>query len=980
MAKSSIPKEALQELADQLTGELHHGKLMRVLYATDASVYRMLPLAVVLPENEDDLRLLLAFARTHHTSLILRAAGTSLAGQCVGDGIVVDISKHFNRILEVNPDERWVRVQPGVVRDELNAFLAPYKLFFSPITSTANRAMIGGMLGNNSSGTTSIEYGTTRDKVLEVKTLLADGSTAVFSDLDAETFQQKLQLTSLEGDIYRQMHARLSSPDQQEEIRTQFPKPSIHRRNTGYAVDVLLHSSIYEPAAAPFNFGKLLAGSEGTLAITTEVKLKLDPLPFPDHVVVAAHFQSISASLQATITAMAHQPSACELMDKIILDCTKENLTYREHRFFIEADPQAVLMVEFRAPSRNEAQEKAKRFIAALEEQKLGYAYPIIPQEKTRQVWSLRSAGLGLLANIPGDAKAVACIEDTAVDLTDLPAYIEEFSQLMEQFDQQPVYYAHAGAGELHLRPILNLKKSEDVERFYEISKATAELVKRYRGSLSGEHGDGRVRAAFIPLMVGDKNYAFFQEIKKTWDPAGLLNPGKIVDAAPMKSSLRYEPDQEREEVATLLDFSETGGILRAAEKCNGSGDCRKLPLSGGTMCPSYQATRNEQDTTRARANALREFLTRSPKLNRLDHVELKEVMDLCLSCKGCTSECPSNVDMAGLKAEFLHQYHQSNGIPLRARIFANLEQLNRMGSYWPGLYSFLLTNIFTAGLAKGILGIARERSLPAIHPTTLRNWFQQTKPRPKVSNGQTLYFFCDEFTNYNDTPIGRKAIELLTGLGYAVKMLEHRESGRAAISKGLLPKAKKLATANVERFAALISVHSPLVGLEPSAILTFRDEYPRLVPKALRKSAEKLSKNCLTIEEFLAREVQAERISSAHFHHEQKHILLHGHCHQKALSKLEATIQVLSLPSRYHVEVIPSGCCGMAGSFGYEAEHYAVSQQIGELVLFPAVRKAAATSLIAAPGTSCRHQIADGTSQQALHPVEILWDALKTD
>lgn len=978
MSSVAISNTVLQELASHLDGDLHYDHLQRALYATDASVYRALPLAVALPKSKKDLQCLIRFAAKHGTSIIPRAAGTSLAGQCVGEGIVVDISKHFTKILEFNAEERWVKVQPGIVRDELNAFLKPHGLFFSPITSTANRAMIGGMVGNNASGTTSIEYGTTRDKVIGLSVLLSDASEVYFGNLDKAAFADKMKADGLEGEIYRHLHQQLSIPEQQQEIRNQFPKPGIHRRNTGYAVDALLDSCVFGQTNTPFNFSKLLCGSEGTLAFTTEITLQLDPLPFPEHLVVAAHFHTLAESMQATVAAMEFKPSACELMDKIILDCTKENISYRKNRFFIEGDPQTVLMVEFRASSLAKAEEKAQQLIDKLHSLKLGYAYPVIPAENTEVVWALRSAGLGLLANIPGDAKAVACIEDTAVAIADLPAYIEEFSNLMVGFGQKPVYYAHAGAGELHLRPILNLKKSEEVERFYDISLATAKLVKKYRGSLSGEHGDGRVRAEFIPLLVGEKNYALFQALKQCWDPGGIFNPGKIVDAAPMTSSLRYEPDQSVPHIETLLDFSATEGILRAAEKCNGSGDCRKLTLSGGTMCPSYQATRNEKDTTRARANILREFLTHSEQQNRFDHDEIKQVMDLCLSCKGCTSECPSNVDMAGLKAEFLHQYYQSNGIPLRARVFAYLNDFNRIGSTFPALYNFLLSHSLTSGIAKRLLGVAPARSLPGIHAQSLRRWFHNYQsPAPQKATRQ-VYFFCDEFTNYNDTTIGQKAIQLLTHLGYKVILLEHPESGRAAISKGLLPRAKKLAEVNINTFFPFITETTPLVGVEPSTILSFRDEYPRLVNPELQESARRIAPYCLTVEEFMAQEVQAGNITPADFHEDEKQILLHGHCHQKSLSDLTDTIQILSLPKHYHVENIPSGCCGMAGSFGYEAEHYAVSQQVGELVLFPAVRKAKQETLIAAPGTSCRHQIIDGTGRPALHPVEILWQALR--
>ena len=702
---------------------------MRSLYATDASVYQEMPMAVAYPKHESDLKTLIRFAHEQKTSLIPRTAGTSLAGQCVGNGIVVDVSKHFTKIIEFNKKERWVRVQPGVVRDELNDFLKPYGLFFSPITSTANRAMIGGMVGNNSCGTNSIVYGSTRDHVLELKTILSDGSEAVFNNISKNIFYKKLKINTLEGNLYRQIFDDLNDPQNQKNIEIHFPKPSIHRRNTGYAVDYLLKSQPFLEQGEGFNFCKLLCGSEGTLAFTTEIKLHLDPLPLPYEVIVAAHFDSIHDAMKATQFAMQHTPTACELMDKVVLDCTKENSKQRKNRHFIEGDPKGVLLIEFCDNTKEEAVEKADRLIADFLGKKIGYAFPKIFPPKTKGVWELRSAGLGLLANIPGDAKAVACIEDTAVALEDLADYIDEFEKLMQRFGQQSVYYAHAGAGEIHLRPILNLKKKEDVNDFYNISEASAKLVKKYNGSLSGEHGDGRVRATFIPLMVGEENYELFKRIKKTWDPNHIFNPNKIVDAPPMNTSLRYIPDQQPPDFQTVMSFDNAGGILRMAEKCNGSGDCRKLPLSGGTMCPSYQATRNEKDTTRARANTLRIFLTKNSAPNLFDHQEIKEVMDMCLSCKGCASDCPSNVDMASLKAEFLHQYYKTHGVPLRAKAFAYITRLNQLGSMFPTMTNWVLSGKLTGNFFKKILRVAPNRQLPLLQKETLRQWYKKTTP-----------------------------------------------------------------------------------------------------------------------------------------------------------------------------------------------------------------------------------------------------------
>lgn len=970
---------ALRQLHEELDGDCYFDNLQRAIYATDASVYKAWPIAVTRPKHKADIQKILAFAKKHNTSIIPRSGGTSLAGQCVGEGMVMDVSKYMNRIITLNAAEGWVLVEPGVIRDELNAFLKPHGLFFGPNTSTANRCMIGGMVGNNSCGTTSIVYGSTRDHVLELETILSDGSEAIFGSISPEVFAAKIHQNDLEGSIYRHLSEQLSQADVQQEIISQFPKAGIHRRNTGYAVDILLNHQPFDEKGPDFNLCKLLCGSEGTLAITTAIKLHVNHLPPPAEVVLCAHFETIRECMQAVLVAMKHQPSLCELMDRIILNCTKDNIEQQKNRFFVEGDPEGILMVEFRGQTNAEARARADQLVEALQKAQLGYAYPLVFAPQSKRVWELRNASLGLLANIPGDEKAVACIEDTAVEIQDLPDYIDEFSAMMDAFGQEAVYYAHAGAGELHLRPILNLKKATDQQRFYEISLATAKLVKKYKGSLSGEHGDGRVRAPFIPLMIGDKNYALLQSIKQTWDPHNLLNPGKIVDVPPMNTQLRYQPDQTTREIDTVFDFSHTQGLLRAVEKCNGSGDCRKLSFAGGTMCPSYMATRNEKDTTRGRANILREFLTMSPKGNPFDHPEIKEAMDLCLSCKGCTAECPSNVDMSTLKAEFLYHYQKANGVPFRSKAFASIGRLNALGSALPGLSNFVLSNRLTGGILKKLLGIAPQRHLPQIHQTSLRTWFKKNHSHLKPSSPikGKVWLFCDEFTNYNDTPVGIKAIRLLTALGYEVQMAEHAESGRAQLSKGLLRQAQQMAQENVAAFVEKASAEQPLLGIEPSAILGFRDEYSKLVGPKQQEAAKTLARHTFLLEEFLYREAQEGRIEPTQFTDVAKTIYLHGHCHQKALSELGQAAFLLSLPANYSVEVIPSGCCGMAGSFGYEKEHYELSMEIGELVLFPTVRKAPDDALIAAAGTSCRHQIADGTGRKALHPVEVLFDAL---
>lgn len=963
-------KTLLDQLSSQLEGELHYDDMMRSLYATDASVYRQLPLAVALPKHSNDIQKIIQFANSNTISLIPRGAGTSLAGQCVGEGIVVDVSKYMNRILEINVEERWIKVQPGVIRDELNVFLEQHGLYFGPNTSTANRCNIGGMVGNNSCGSTSVVYGSTRDHVLELKTILSDGSECDFKTIDEEFFNQKKKGDSLEAKIYRTIDEMLSNEDIQIQIKDNFPKASVHRRNTGYALDALLNTRPFSKTDESFNFCRLLCGSEGTLAFTTEIKLNLVPLPKPHDVVLSAHFKSVQNSMKAAVLSMDHVPTACELMDKTILDCTKDNISQRKNRFFIEGDPEAILMIEFRADKLEEAIKKADKLVQDLKKNELGYAFPIIHGKRTRNIWDLRKAGLGLLANIPGDKKAVACIEDTAVAIEDLPDYIDEFSALMRKYDQKAVYYAHAGAGEIHLRPILNLKHSEDIKDFRNISEASAHLVKKYNGSLSGEHGDGRVRAEFIPLVLGDAIYELLKQIKRSWDPKNILNPGKIVEALPMDTDLRYEPDLIKEEIDTVFNFEETGGLLRTVEKCNGSGDCRKLNFAGGTMCPSYRATLDEKDSTRGRANILREFLTQNVKENPFDHAEIMTAMDLCLSCKGCKSECPSNIDMATIKAEFLHQFNKDNKASLRSKLIANNANINTWVSNFSGIHNLLVrTNWF-----KSLLGFSTKRSIPELHAKTFRSWFKHYK---QGSQSRQVYLFCDEYTNFYDVDIGRKAVLLLNKLGYQVLLVDHPESGRGFISKGFLDKAKTIASKNVAIFKDLITKECPLIGIEPSALLSFRDEYPNLVDKKDKQEAIHLGENIFLFEEFMAQEIKLGHIDSRFFHSEEKHILYHGHCHQKALSNVENAAEFLSIPENYKVEIVPSGCCGMAGSFGYEKEHYDLSLKIGEQLLLPAVRTAAMTTIVTASGTSCRHQIKDNSERTAIHPIEVIYEAL---
>lgn len=972
-------EEQLKLLSEELRGELFWDEKMRLLYATDASAYRELPLAVAYPKDKQDLLVLIKFAKENRTSLIPRTAGTSLAGQVVGSGIVVDVSKYFTQILEVNPEESWVRVQPGVIRDELNMFLKPYQLYFGPETSTANRAMIGGMVGNNSCGSNSLIYGSAREHTLEVEALLSDGSEVTFKSLNFDDFNSKCNQSNLEGRIYKHIRGLLGNYQNQVEIRENFPKQSIHRRNTGYAVDMLLETDPFTEGAEPFNFCKLICGSEGTLAFITEIKVHVNPLASNPSGLLCVHFRTLEEALKGNLIILKHGPLVSELMDRYILDCTKNNLEQSKNRFFVEGDPEAILIAEYDGINQDDILARVKAVEEDLLAHGLGYHFPVVLGDDKKKVWNLRKAGLGLLSNVPGDEKPVAVIEDTAVDVEDLPSYIHDFNKILKRYDLYAVHYAHAATGELHLRPIINLKTEEGNQLFRDIALEIAHLVKQYKGSLSGEHGDGRLRGEFIPLMIGDHNYRLLKEIKNTWDPEGIFNPGKIVDTPAMNTSLRYTPGQKDREIKTVFRFRGQT-ILQHAEQCNGSGDCRKSHLSGGTMCPSYMATKDEKDTTRARANILREMLTHSDKKNPFDHEEIKEVMDLCLSCKACKSECPSSVDMAKLKAEFLQGYHDSHPVPFRTRMIAHVDSMTQMIQPIAGLYNFVVGNTLTSGLVKNFLGFASKRNIPKIASTTLREWFQKKdKPHSGHQTGiRTVYFFCDEFTNFNDVEIGKKAILLLEKLGYEVLMIQHAFSGRALLSKGFLREAKKLANKNVEVFKDRLNKDTKLVSVEPSTILTFRDEYVDLVDEHLIEEAERIAPLALTIEEFIWEEYLAGNISSTQFESREEEIILHGHCQQKAWGLMPIVNKVLEIPTNYKVREIPSGCCGMAGSFGYEKEHFDISIKIGELILFPAVRNKKDATLVVAPGASCRHQIMDGTGVESKHPVEILYKALK--
>lgn len=1007
-------------------------KVSRVLYATDASAYRELPYGVCFPENPEDIQEIINEASSRRLSVIPRCGGTSLAGQVVGSGIVADVSRYMNKIIEVNSQERWVRVEPGVVLDELNSALEPYGLFFAPETSTSNRCCIGGMVGNNSCGSHSLAYGSTRDHLLEAKVILSDGSTAVFSpERAAEVLQaigeeKERGEETLEKRIYRYLYGLAADNALVERVNKEFPDKEVKRRNCGYALDLVLNDikEWRDTKAGPVvpNLCSVLAGSEGTLAFAYELKLNLVPLPPKEKMVLCAHCASLPDVFRANLVALEYGPVAVELMDKNVLELSKGNLSQQKNRFFVQGDPAAILIVELAKEGRGELDVVAGELEGALLASGLVYSCSRVYGKDISRVWALRKAGLGLLSGMKGDSKPVSVIEDTAVAPARLPEYMSDFGRMLEELGLECVYHAHIGTGELHLRPILNIKETEGRRLFKEVAGRTAALVKKHRGSLSGEHGDGRLRGEFIPLMYGSEIYGVLREMKQIWDPAGVFNTGKIIDTPPMDSSLRYEAGQRYAagKVRTYFDFSDVKGLFCAVEQCNGSGDCRKSVQFSGVMCPSFRIGGEERFSTRARANMMREMLTRGEGDPFLSG-EVYEVLDSCISCKACKSECPSNVDMTRLKAEFLQQRFDAlgcgwkrgemfawGGVPFRSFMVAHMAGIQRIGAVAPAVYNFFAGWKVSSGLLKKVLAFSSRRGIPALSRKTLRELAKRYNTRteggaamPGKESRRRVYLFADEFTNYTEAGIGVKFLELLAALGYEVVIPEHAESGRAALSKGLLKVARRLAVKNVRALKDIINEETPLVGIEPSCILSFRDEYPALLGGAVKGrpgdpslagAASALARNCLLYDEFIMREVKAGRIGSGMFTASPARIWLHGHCHQKALAGVEASAEMLRLPVNYQVNVIPGGCCGMAGSYGYEKEHYATSMQIGEQVLFPAVRgmerermeaqrKGADTGceyIISAPGTSCRQQIWDGTGVKALHPVEVLWKALR--
>ena len=958
-----------RDLEQHLSGEVRFDAVSRALYSTDASVYQIEPLGVVVPRTRDDVVRAVEIAARHGVSITARGGGTSQAGQAIGAGLQLDTSKYLNRILELNIAERWAWIEPGVVLDELNAQLKPHGVRFAPDISTASRATVGGMIANNSSGARSVLYGKTIDHVLEQHVVLSDGSVAHFRPLGVSELDDACAGTTLEALCYRTV--RELAVAQRDEIDRRFPK--VLRRVGGYNLDE------FADPAKPFNLAKLIVGSEGTLGLVVAAKVSLVPLPAA-RAVLTIEFDELFDALAATPLVLRHRPSAVEVMDRFILDHAKESPVLDAlRRRILQGDPGALLCVEFYG---DRAEDLPPR-IDALERELGASGYrcrwqrAIAPADQAR-IWSFREASLGLSMAMKGDAKSLSFVEDTAVAPEKLRDYIERFLRIVREHGTVAGVYAHASVGCLHVRPVVNLKTAEGVKTFESIAHAIADLVLEFGGALSGEHGDGLVRGAFTEKMFGPVLYDAFRTVKRTFDPAGLFNPGKIVDSPPMTSNLRFGAGYRTPEPVTFFDYAEHGGLGRAVEMCSGLGACRKT--LEGTMCPSYMATREEKHSTRGRANTLR--LAMAGRLGGAglgDH-DVHDVLDLCLECRACKAECPVGVDVARYKSEFLAGYWQRHGTPLKTRVIGRAHRLAEIGSAFAPLSNLVAGSAIGRWLNEQLLGIDRRRTPPAFtRDTFVRQFARRPNPRfpSAIRTPQSAILFADTFTNHQHPAVGMAAAEVLEAAGIRVGLADHGCCGRPLISQGLLDEARAAAQVNADALFDAASRGERILFLEPSCLSAIREDAPALLRGEAQRRARIVGDACMLFEDYVEQEWAAGRLA-LELKTGPSQVLLHGHCHQKAMGLVTSTRALLARIPSCTVVDLDAGCCGMAGSFGYAKEHYEVSRQIGERKLLPAARAMAPDAVLVAPGTSCREQVAHFAGVKAQHPAQLLQSLLR--
>ena len=961
-------------LKRRVSGEVRFDAFSRVLYSTDASIYQMEPVGVVIPRNVEDVLAVIEVAKESGVPVLPRAGGTSLAGQTVNHAIVTDFSKYLNQIIEVNQDEQWARVQPGIVLDDLNRQLLPYGLMYAPDPTTSSRACVGGGVGNNSCGAHSVIYGKTLDHIKEVSVILSDGTQSHFQELDARELEAKLSGAGLESEIYRGV--RRLAQENIAEIQARYP--NIMRRVSGYNLDEFLTDS-------PFNLTKMVVGSEGTLCVITEIKINLVPRPTLTALGVV-HFQDIFGASDAVQHILEHDPSSIEIMDRNVLERSRQSAGLASNMGFIEGDPGAILVVEFYGESEAELTDKTEKLKEDMARRGHGYTtVNMLDRAAQASVWAVRKNGLGLLMSMHGDAKPLPFVEDTAVDPDKMGDFVRKFDEIVRNHQTEAAYYGHASVGCLHIRPVVSLKSQDGVNKMLSIADEISDLVKEFGGSLSGEHGDGIVRGVWNEKMFGPEIYKLFQELKGTFDPDGIMNPNKIIDCPPMDQNLRYGGDYLAPSLPTKLDFSIDTDFAGAVEMCNGMGACRQHT---GTMCPSYVATRDEEHSTRGRANLLRAALSGHLPEGTMTSKRLWEAMDLCLECKGCKSECESGVDMAKLKYEFLDQYHKANGTPLRNRVFGHISRLSAWGSRTAPLSNLMAGNRVGRLMSQVVLGIHPKRKPPKFVRQTFAKWFKgrggENPPKsPFTKRGlgtsslqstDTVVLLNDTYMNYNYPEIGKAAVALLEAAGLNVVLSDTKCCGRPMISKGMLDDATANAVSNIDQLYAYAEQGIPVIGCEPSCLLTFRDEYPQLVRD---DRAQKVAENSYMIDEYLM-QLQEDGELELDLGNLEKKVLFQAHCHQKAEMGTATSLAALRLAPGYQVELVNAGCCGMAGSFGYEKEHYDLSMKIGEEALFPAIRAKDDDWEVAVMGVSCRQQVEDGTGRKARHLVEVLADALE--
>ncbi|MEX1010674.1 MAG: FAD-linked oxidase C-terminal domain-containing protein [Balneolaceae bacterium] len=960
--------------------ELYRDSLTRRLYANDASMYEELPEAVCFPKNREHLQALLHYSADHSLSITPRSAGTSLAGQATGGGLIVDVSRYMRGVGDLDLLRRQIRVEPGVIRDDLNRKVAPFGLQFGPDTATSNRCMIGGMIGNNSSGSFSILHGSTRDHVHQIEAVLSDGSSCTFGSVSTEEFESLCRKTNLEGKIYRGMRDLIANHRQR--ILAAWPHPEVTRRNTGYALDRLCSMEPFQEGGRPFNVSELLCGSEGTLALTAAATLNLVPLPAFRHLVVP-QFHSLRESLEAAVEIVKLEPSAVELVDRIILEATRGNLEQQRNRFFLQGEPEAILIVQFEGDDAEALSVKARQLQERLRERGLGYTAPAFyDPEQMQRVWELRKAGLGLLMGLGKESRTPTFVEDTAVRVQDLPAYVEEFRKILKRYNTRCVFYAHASVGELHFRPVIDLARPEGVEVMKRMAEEVAELVSRYRGSLSGEHGDGRARAPYIEKVIGREMMPLLHRVKEIWDPHHRLNPGKIVDPGSIDSHLRTSPTSRRVEVPTRFHWRREGGFGEALELCNGAGVCRKSADSGGVMCPSWHATNNEKDTTRGRANLFRQIF-RERQAEGFGSEDVHEALKLCLSCKACKSECPANVDMAKMKSEFLHGRHQQKGTSLSDLLFGEPERFYPLASALAPMVNVMLKTPLVRALLQELAGVDTRRTFPRFVKRTFRKRFSDAGyglNRKRESFGLMRHIghvdrgrvalLVDPFVNHHEPEIAEAACRVLFELGYDPVLADVASTGRAQISRGLLDRAAEICSENIEILERFSDQEIPVIGLEPSELLTLRDEYPDLCSIEDLTRAKSVAANSYLWEEFTGIHFEKYPSDAQRFAGNGRKVLFHNHCHTRALTGGGMLHQVLERCG-FQAADSGGGCCGMAGSFGYEEMD--ISMEIGSDRLFPAVRAREPGCWMAVPGFSCRHQIHEATGNKPDHPAQIM-------